>query len=211
MRKLNRNIDPGQIEAIETARIAVEATQAKIASGSLIAPFDGEVGLISVKVGDQVSALKPLMVVAKPGELELVGAPSEEQLSEISVGQPVAVRFVTVGAEPMGGTIARVPLIGNEAGGSTDQSRTRAVRIKLERDVKLESGEIARISTFTSQRQDVLWIPPQALRTFRARRFVVVRNPDGTESRKDVKTGLESSDRVEIIDGVKEGDVIVAP
>lgn len=211
MRKLSRNIDPGQIEAIETARIAVEATQAKIANGSLIAPFDGEVGLISVKVGDQVSALKPLMVVAKPGELELVGAPSEEQLSEISVGQPVSVRFVTVGAEPMGGTIAKVPLIGNEAGGTTDQSRTRAVRIKLERDVKLESGEIARISTFTSQRQDVLWIPPQALRTFRARRFVVVRNTDGTESRKDVKVGLESSDRVEIIDGVKEGDVIVAP
>ena len=57
----------------------------------------------------------------------------------------------------------------------------------------------------------MLWIPPQGLRTFRARSFVVVKNGDGTESRRDVKTGLQSTDRVEIMDGLKEGDIVVAP
>jgi multidrug efflux pump subunit AcrA (membrane-fusion protein) len=210
LRRQRGTADLAQIEAVETARIAVEATQAKIDNGSLIAPFDGEVGLISAKVGEIVNALAPLMVVARPGELELVGSPSEEQLAEISVGQPVVVRFVTVGAEPQMGTIAKVPLIGNDSG-SNNQSRARAVRIKLPEGVKLESGEIARISTFTASREDVLWIPPQGLRTFRARSFVVVKNGDGTESRRDVKTGLQSTDRVEIMDGLKEGDIVVAP
>ena len=210
LRRQRGTADLAQIEAVETARIAVEATQAKIDNGSLIAPFDGEVGLISAKVGEIVNALAPLMVVARPGELELVGSPSEEQLAEISVGQPVVVRFVTVGAEPQMGTIAKVPLIGNDSG-SNNQSRARAVRIKLPEGVKLESGEIARISTFTASRKDVLWIPPQGLRTFRARSFVVVKNGDGTESRRDVKTGLQSTDRVEIMDGLKEGDIVVAP
>ena len=210
LRRERGTVDLAQIEAVETARIAVEATQAKIDNGSLIAPFDGEVGLISAKVGETVNALAPLMVVARPGELELVGSPSEEQLAEISVGQPVVVRFVTVGAEPQMGTIAKVPLIGNDSS-SNNQSRARAVRIKLPDGVKLESGEIARISTFTASREDVLWIPPQGLRTFRARSFVVVKNGDGTESRRDVKTGLQSTDRVEIMDGLKEGDIVVAP
>lgn len=210
LRRQRGSADLSLIEAVETARIAVEATQAKIASGSLIAPFDGEVGLISARVGEMISALSPLMVVARPGELELVGSPTEEQLAEISVGQPVVVRFVTVGAEPMMGTIAKVPIIGNDTG-SINQNRARAVRIKLPEDAKLESGEIARISTFTASKQGVLWIPPQGLRTFRARSFVVVKNADGTESRRDVKTGLQSNDRVEIMDGLKEGDVVVAP
>jgi multidrug efflux pump subunit AcrA (membrane-fusion protein) len=210
LRRQRGTVDPGMIEAVETARIAVEATQAKIANGSLVAPFDGEVGIISAKVGEIVSALSPLMVVARPGELELVGSPTEEQLAEISVGQPVVVRFVTVGAEPAMGTIAKVPLIGNDSG-SNNQNRARAVRIKLPDGVELESGEIARISTFTASRENVLWIPPQGLRTFRARSFVVVKNADGTESRRDVKIGLQSADRVEIMDGLKEGEIVAAP
>jgi HlyD family secretion protein len=201
LRRQRGTVDPGMIE---------EATQAKIANGSLVAPFDGEVGIISAKVGEIVSALSPLMVVARPGELELVGSPTEEQLAEISVGQPVVVRFVTVGAEPAMGTIAKVPLIGNDSG-SNNQNRARAVRIKLPDGVELESGEIARISTFTASRENVLWIPPQGLRTFRARSFVVVKNADGTESRRDVKIGLQSADRVEIMDGLKEGEIVAAP
>jgi len=67
LRRQRGSADLSLIEAVETARIAVEATQAKIASGSLIAPFDGEVGLISARVGEMISALSPLMVVARPG------------------------------------------------------------------------------------------------------------------------------------------------
>jgi multidrug efflux pump subunit AcrA (membrane-fusion protein) len=210
VRRLRSQIDPGQIEAVETARIAVEATQAKIANGSLIAPFDGEVGLISVKVGDSVSALSPLMVVAKPGELELVGTPSDAQLAEISVGQAVTVTFLSVDAVPIPGRIGRVPIIGNESSGINAQ-RARVIRIIVPENTEMQSGAIARIATFTSRKDDVLWIPPSALRTFRTRRFVVVRNPNGAERRVDVKIGLESIDRVEIVDGLAEGDVVAAP
>jgi multidrug efflux pump subunit AcrA (membrane-fusion protein) len=208
-RQLRSQIDPGQIEAVETARIAVEATQSRIANGSLIAPFDGEVGLITVRVGGNVSALSPLMVVAKPGELELLGSPSEEQLSEISVGQQVTVTFLAADIPAMPGRVERVPIIGNQVGAGSE--RSRVVRIALPADAKLVSGAIARINTFSQRRDDVLWIPPAALRTFRTRRFVVVRNSDSTERRVDVKTGLESADRVEIVDGLKEGELVVAP
>ncbi len=210
IRKITRNFDPAQIAEIEGIRIRIENIQKKIGNGSLIAPFDGEVGLISARVGENVAALAPLMVIAKPGDLELVGAPSDIQLAEISVGQPVTVSFVTIGSQPLPGSIARVPIIGNEAN-SGQPSRARAVRIQVPEGTELESGEIARISTYTAQRNNVLWIPPNALRTFRSRRFVVVRESDGKERRVDVKVGLESTDRVEIVDGLKEGEIVAAP
>jgi multidrug efflux pump subunit AcrA (membrane-fusion protein) len=209
LRKLRGELDPGLIEQVETARVAVEATQDRIGNGSLIAPFDGEVGLITVKVGDSVRALAPLMVVARPGELELVGQPTEQQLSEISLGQPVSVSFLIAGAAPVAGVVARVPILGNDA---TSSTRQRVVRIRiLEDGVQLANGQLARIRTVLSQRENVLWIPPSVLRTFRAREFVVIREPDGSERRADIKTGLRSGDRIEVQDGLKEGEIIVAP
>ena len=150
------------------------------------------------------------MVVAKPGDLELVGAPTDEQLSEISLGQPVLVTFVGADNKPKEGVVARVPLIGNDAN-QDSASRARAVRIELKEKIELKSGEIARINTFIARKENVLWIPPAALRSYRARKFVVVREATGLERRVDVKIGLESLDRVEIQDGLKEGDVIVSP
>ena len=46
------------------------------------------------------------------------------------------------------------------------------------------------------------------MRSFEGRRFVVVREGD-RERRVTVKTGIETEDKIEILEGLKEGDVIV--
>jgi hypothetical protein len=46
------------------------------------------------------------------------------------------------------------------------------------------------------------------VRSFEGRRFVVVRTGD-RERRVTVRTGIETEERIEILEGVKEGDVIV--
>jgi RND family efflux transporter MFP subunit len=211
IRQLQRTVDPAQFEAIESARLAVETVQARINNGSLIAPFDGEVGQITARVGENVNALAPLMTIAKPGDLELVGSPTEQQLAELSVGQEVTVTFAGVGAAPLPGTIARVPVLGNEANASGASSRTRVVRVQLPSGTPLEPGALARITTFAAKRDNVLWIPPTALRRYRSREFVIVRGTDGAERKVDVKVGLQSGDRVEIVDGLKDGEIVAAP
>ena len=49
---------------------------------------------------------------------------------------------------------------------------------------------------------------PDAIRAFEGRRFVVVREGE-RERRVTVKTGIETDDKVEILDGLKAGDVVV--
>jgi len=56
----------------------------------------------------------------------------------------------------------------------------------------------------------VLWLPPSVIRTFQSRTFVVLQTSDG-ERTVDVELGLQTDDRVEIVSGVNEGDVVVAP
>jgi multidrug efflux pump subunit AcrA (membrane-fusion protein) len=59
-----------------------------------------------------------------------------------------------------------------------------------------------------SAKDNVLWLPPQALRVFDGRRFAVVQ--DGNDQRRvDVKVGIQTADRVEIEEGLEEGQTVV--
>ncbi len=54
----------------------------------------------------------------------------------------------------------------------------------------------------------MLWLPPEAVRSFEGRRFIEVREGDRTR-RVPIHVGIETPTQIEITEGVKEGDVVV--
>jgi len=60
------------------------------------------------------------------------------------------------------------------------------------------------------ERHDVLWLPPEAIRIYEGRRFVVVREGE-TQRRADVTIGVIGKERVEIPEGLEEGRIVIAP
>ena len=78
-------------------------------------------------------------------------------------------------------------------------------------DVKgqqLTPGAVVKIHIVLERKENVLWLPPAAVRAFEGRRFVEVREGDRTH-RAPVTIGIETEDKIEILEGLKEGDVIV--
>jgi multidrug efflux pump subunit AcrA (membrane-fusion protein) len=71
-----------------------------------------------------------------------------------------------------------------------------------------ELGDLVRVTVVLEAKPDVLWLPPQAIRTFEGRRFVVVQEEDA-QRRVDVNVGIQGEDRVEIEEGLSEGDVVL--
>ena len=74
----------------------------------------------------------------------------------------------------------------------------------------LALGQAVAITMPLQVRDDVLWLPPAAIRTYQNRTFVVIQTPDGQRV-ADVVLGLETDERVEIVGGLSEGDVVVGP
>ncbi len=201
---VNASLDPVLVKNVETSRISVEALQEKLGRATLVAPFDGILTELAVTVGMPSTPLEKVAVVSRPGRIELVAEVSSELARELSVGQPVMVRLANNPDVTFGGVIRRVPA---EGGLRAD----RLVRIEVDRNANLESGVKAIVTAMAGRRDDVLWIPASTVRTYRGRQFVVVQNPDGTQRRVDVKLGLAATDRVEVLDGLREGEVVVAP
>ena len=75
-------------------------------------------------------------------------------------------------------------------------------------DLVLNPGDLVRVNVVIERKDDTLWLPPAAIRTFSGRTFVVVQEGD-VQRRADVTVGIQSTDRVEIKEGLEEGQIIV--
>jgi multidrug efflux pump subunit AcrA (membrane-fusion protein) len=90
---------------------------------------------------------------------------------------------------------------------SDDQS----ARVILEsEDVSLSMGEVVRVVVHLEQRENVLWLPPRAVRTFQGFDYVMIQDGD-IQRRVDVTLGLKSDDRVEILEGLFAGQPVIGP
>ncbi|MCL6510979.1 MAG: efflux RND transporter periplasmic adaptor subunit [Anaerolineae bacterium] len=204
--RVQSSIDPNLERAVEVSRLTLERLEAQLGRAQIVAPFDGRVSSHSLTVGKTVRAFDPVIIISKPGGLEAAAELSQSRLVEIAVGQPVSVTLNSVPGKVYSGVVRRLP----QAGAATTAT-DKSVRVTIEdADEDLKEGDLARVTIITARKPSALWLPPQAIRNFQGRRFVVVRDAEG-ERRADVKLGLQSDDRVEILSGVLEGQIVVAP
>ncbi len=71
-------------------------------------------------------------------------------------------------------------------------------------------GDLVRVRVVIESKDNVLWLPPQAIRVFEGRQFVVVQDVQGLR-RVDVTLGIQGSERVEIMSGLSEGQIVQSP
>ena len=99
-----------------------------------------------------------------------------------------------------------------EGSGSIDDV-DKSTKVTLDASLSemgFDVGDLMRINVILEQKEDVLWLPPQAIRNFEGRRFVVVQ-ADGVQQRVDIVIGIDGDDRIEIEEGLEEGMIVVGP
>ena len=69
-------------------------------------------------------------------------------------------------------------------------------------------GDLMRVTIVLERKSDVLWLPPQAIRTFEGRRFVLVQQGEA-QMKVDIKIGVQGEERWEIEEGLTEGQVVI--
>jgi multidrug efflux pump subunit AcrA (membrane-fusion protein) len=206
-----------EIEAgldLRKMQLTVKRLEDQLADARTVAPFDGQVLSLGTAEGRMVDAYKPVMIVADPSELEVSADPSDKQLKDLTEGMTVTIALVSRPGEEIEGDIRRVPYPYGGGGRSTGvegEDTDKSTRVALEAtaaDAGYEMENLVRVTVVLERKDDVLWLPPQAIRTFEGRKFVVVQEGDA-QRRVDVKIGVEGEDRVEIVEGLNEGQVVV--
>ncbi len=199
-----------QQTAIEDAQVALDKARKSVADRRIIAPQDGEILALAIREGDEAEAFKAVIELADPTQLEIAAELSTDQMRQLAEGQPAEVNLLARPDLLMPAVIRRLPAPYG-AGGSgavTEDDRTTRFAILDTLGQTLTGGAVARVQIVLERKEDVLWLPPDAVRSFEGRRFVVVRDGD-RERRVPVEIGIATEERLEILTGVEEGAVVV--
>ncbi len=212
---LERGLDPIYKHNVERAELDVQKLEADINNAQIIAPFEGQILSESLTAGREANAFKPVVIIADVSEWEISADPSSSILRDVAEEMAVTATFASRPGEEIKGYISRLPYPygGGGRSQSVEEEEDKSTRITLEtsiEDLNLELGDLMQIEVILKEKDEVLWLPPQAIRTFEGRKFVVIQDGEA-QRRVDVKIGIEGEDRVEIEDGLTEGLIVVGP
>lgn len=186
--------------------------QKKIAEGSynealtmleytkITAPFTGIVTRKFVGVGDLSTPGKPLIHIEKQGHLEVQTAIPEAMILKIQKGDILSVYIPSVQLR-LAGSVAEVSPTADPS------SRTAPIKLEIEPNPKLRSGQFARVTLVTGNTKTFI-VPRDAIVPFgqMEKAFVV---HDGTARLRLVRTGQVQGDNVEILSGLEENATVI--
>ncbi len=193
--------------AAAEAQIAVVDAQGRnvllqISKTEVRAPADGLVLARNATLGGIVSAAAgPLFRIAIGSEFELAATVSETALPSIAVGMPVHVA-VAGAASPVEGKVRRISPEINQV------SRLGSLRIALAPDSGARAGNFAR-GEIELVRREGISVPASAL-VYRGAEAFLQLVEGGKVRAVPVTVGVRAGAMVEIVEGIAEGQEVVA-
>lgn len=188
--------------SLTRARARVAGLQAQLADTEVRAPFEGYVLDRRVELGDVVKSGSPLLSIASHRALVLV------QVSEIDLGRVRPGEAARLAVDSGGATFdARISRIRPQVDPAT---RTVAVEVvPADEAPRLLPGMLVRVTLTLARRSGVIAAPADAVltRPDGSRALFVVEG--GAAVQRKVAVGLEGEGWVEVVEGLKEGELIV--
>nr|WP_286209054.1 efflux RND transporter periplasmic adaptor subunit [Azospirillum sp. A1-3] len=205
------NVDQYQAQ-LDEINANMKRTTALIGQKLIKAPFDGDLGIRQVNVGDYVNPGATIVTLTDLSQLYINFTLPEQALPKLSVGQGV---LINVDALPGRDFEAKITTIEPQVSADTRAVKVQATMDNRER--QLRPGMFASVRVVLPPQPDTLTVPETAVdyTVYGDSVFVAVKKQgqDGKEQmvveRKAVKTGDRLANRVEIRSGLNPGDRVV--
>jgi macrolide-specific efflux system membrane fusion protein len=174
---------------------------------AVFASLPGEVILRNVVLGQAVDAGTVLFAVADT--LIVNASVDESDIGKIRLGQRVRIRLDSYPDSPVEGKVFDILYEGkNVSNVITYGVKIRPVKVPA----FFRSQMTANVSFLVKRKEDALLLPAAALKDGAGGKRVVTIPPaekGGTPEAREVKTGMETDEQVEILEGLAEGEKVL--
>lgn len=194
----------------EAQRAAHALARLDLSYTEIRAPIAGVVSQRMVKLGNLITQHQALFVIDDFDPLWAVLHVPERQLDLLQPGQPARLRADAFPGREFEGQVLRISPVIDAATG------TFAVTASFSDDSgRLRPGIFGRIEVVHDRRSGVATIPEEAVLNEDGTQavFVLVGDPgsDGarTVERREIRTGYHEASRIEVIEGLAEGEEVV--
>lgn len=198
------------VAAVDLAKAQLAQTEARIdelkitlSNTTIVSPVDGFVGRRNLDQGAFAGANTVILQVVDIGTVRMVSNLVEKDFKRITQGVQALVEVDAFPGEQFAGVVSRVAPVFDAA------TRTASMEIEVPNPgYRLKPGMYARVRLTAQRKADALTIPRTAVVDSEGRRGVFL--PDGQTAKfQPVQTGLQDNDRVEIVEGLADGQRVI--
>ena len=203
---------------VAQAKAAADRAAEDVANATLRAPIRGTVLSRDVEIGSPVSSILNLganaTLVMTLGDIDQVfvrGKVDEADIGHVRLGQPARIRVEAFKDKVFDGKVTQISPMGVEK----DNVTNFEVRVSIDNPGKaLKANMTANAEIILEEHPNALIVPEAAV-TYDAQKnaFVEIAAPDAKNGRKKVavKIGVSNGTKIQILDGLKQGDKVVLP
>ena len=193
-----------QVSLIGVRRKELAIAKQMVADSQIVAPFDGVVGERLVSPGEYVQAGQAVVTLVRADKLRFTAGVPESQAAAIRVGQRVEIELSDRTARRrLTAAISRLS--------PTVMQSSRSILIEADVPnpaLKLQAGLFAEAELVVDPDAQAIVVPASAVSRFAGVQKVWI-VADGVAKQQTVRTGREEAGRVEIVDGLSAGTVLV--
>ena len=195
--RLHKQIDQCTIKA-PTAGMVIYSSQR----------WYGEQG--QIRPGATLQYQQPIFSLPDFGKMRVKLKVHESQVKKLAVGQSAALRLEAVPDRPLAGTVSKIGTIGQNDGYWGSKIKAYETHITLDAvptDAGLKPGMTAEGRILVRTTADAVLVPVGAVAEVDGRKVVYAVRGRGVE-RREVRTGDENEQFVQIVDGLGDGEAV---
>ena len=211
----------------ETAVSSLSEAESDLNETVIVAPMDGVVVGEPQTVGTMAvqgtSNPTVIMRIADLSSKRIQAKVDETDIGNVKVGQEATFTVDSYTGKTFTARVAKISQTDTSNSWNTNSSTTSSsssssasvIYYYVTLDVDDPEGLLmpamtARVEINTANKENALVVPISTLKTDSHGSYVIVKNPDGSQENRYVETGIYSDEYVEILDGLSEGEEIVA-
>lgn len=189
----------------ELAALTLEGAVEQLSQAQMRAPFAGTVLAVDTKEAQIAHGGNPIITLADLTRLEIVAQIDEIDIGEVSLGQAVEIILDAFPDKRLSGEVVHIAPAAIPQRGSTVYEAT----ISFDNEglpIRPDMG--TNLTIITLEHDHALLVPNRAVQTVGSKKVVRVREGRHVRER-EVTVGLSNRQESEILDGLREGEVVL--
>lgn len=203
--------------SLDLAKLQLEQADENYQNSFVKAPFEGIVGAIFYEEGQMVPIGQPVIQVVSAGAMKSKLKVPSKEISYLSVGQLVDIKFPSINGKEYKGKVVKINHVIDQV------SNLLEIEVQLiNPDKEIKSGIFGEFQIETSTKEGVIAVPENSLmqRTEiivskqtgvqqSVKKYFIFAVKKGYAKLKEVKTGINSDGRIEIVSGLQKSDSVI--
>jgi len=180
---------------------------------SVVSPIDGVVAALNAQEGSYTSTMQSAYKIINPEKLQVKANIKEYDIKNVMTGQKARISGDAIDKDvTVDGTVSNISPVAVTNRTTSGDETVVEVNVTITGTAKiLKPGLNVTCDIFTVKKEGALVAPMEAITLDKDdnKLVYVVNTESGTMIQKLIKTGINSDMNVEVLDGLKEGDLVV--